>query len=119
MGQADFAAEVIADDSVDRDLVDKLRQYAELGVPEYLALDARPSHERFDFDRLGGDRRYRRVQPDARGRYHSEVLPGLRLEAAWFQQDPLPPVEQLLFAIAGDAYFAWLLRQREAGGGDR
>jgi Uma2 family endonuclease len=110
VGPADFASEVVSDDSEVRDLVDKLRQYAELGVPEYLALDRRSGHERFDYHRLAGDRAYHLVVPDAQGRYHSEVLPGLWLRAEWFLQTPLPPVDQLLFEIAGDDYWAWLKR---------
>jgi Uma2 family endonuclease len=119
VGPVDFAAEVISDDSEDRDLIDKLRQYAELGVLEYLAVDPRPGHERFGLHRLGSDGRYLLVEPDEQRRYHSEVLPGLWLDPDWFREDPLPPVERLLFAIAGDAYLAWLLRQREASAPDR
>ncbi|MEA2512703.1 MAG: hypothetical protein QOJ59_2190, partial [Thermomicrobiales bacterium] len=93
MGPADFAAEVISDDSVDRDLVDKLRQYAQLGVPEYLAIDPRPGHERFALHRLDDDHQYRLVESDEQGRYHFQALPGFWLNPGWFTKDPLPTAE--------------------------
>jgi Uma2 family endonuclease len=118
-GPADFAAEVISDDSVDRDHIDKLRAYAELGVPEYLIIDPRPERFWFGLRRLDASGVYRLVEPDERGRVSFESLPGFWLDPRWFEQDPLAPAERLLFAIAGDAYLAWLMRQREASESDR
>jgi hypothetical protein len=46
------------------------------------------------FLRLDGAGRYQGVEPDARGRYHSAVLPRFRLDPARLALDPLPPVER-------------------------
>lgn len=112
MGAVDVALEVISDDSEARDLVDKVQHYAAAGVPEYLAIDPRAGHERFNLFRLDAAAGYQLVPPDERGRYVVQSLPGLWLEPEWCWQDPLPAVERLLFQIAGDAYMTWLLEQR-------
>ena len=40
-GPADLVVEVMSDESVTRDRRDKLREYAEVGVPEYWLIDSR------------------------------------------------------------------------------
>ncbi|MFN8513074.1 MAG: Uma2 family endonuclease [Chloroflexia bacterium] len=42
-GPADLVVELVAPESVRRDRVEKLREYAAAGVPEYWVLDTRPS----------------------------------------------------------------------------
>jgi Uma2 family endonuclease len=42
LGAVDLAAEVLSPESVTRDLVDKLREYALAGIVEYLLIDPRP-----------------------------------------------------------------------------
>ena len=59
---------------------------------------------------------YQAIEPDVQGRYHSAVLPGFWLDPDWFRQDPLPDAEDLLFEMAPDAYWAWLLAKRQARG---
>ena len=107
-GPADVVVELVSTESVTTDRVVKLREYEAAGVPEYLLLDAREGRSGFEFYRLDARGRYQPVSPDADGRYHSEVLPGLRLDPRWFEQDPLPDAEDLLLEIAPDAYPAWI-----------
>jgi Uma2 family endonuclease len=121
-GPADFVYESLSEDTAGEDQGRKLRQYAELGIPEYLMTDSRPRRYTFNFLRLDGAGGYRPVEPDEDGRYHSEVLPGFWLRPEWFQQDPLPDANDLLLTIAPEAYEAWLLakiRARRQGRGRR
>ena len=103
-GAADLVVEVISPDSVRRDRVVKLAEYAAAGIPEYWLLDPRPRRHQFDFYQLAGDGTYRLVPPDADGRYHSPVLPGFWLRPDWLRQDPLPPIRVCLAEIAPDFF---------------
>jgi Uma2 family endonuclease len=109
-----LAIEVLSDDSVERDLVEKRAEYEQAGVREYLVLDERPDRRGVAYLRLDADGRYQPVAPDAAGRYHSAALPGFWLDPAWFRQDPLPDVEDVLLDMVPDAYWAWLLAMRRA-----
>ncbi|HKG25912.1 MAG TPA: Uma2 family endonuclease [Thermomicrobiales bacterium] len=104
VGAADFIAEVLSLDSTTRDRRDKYLEYQTAGVAEYLVFDGREGRFGFWFYRLDQDGRYQLVQPDERGRYHSEVLPGLWFDPRWFEQDPLPNPLHLLKEIAPDAW---------------
>lgn len=98
-GPADLAVEIVSDDSVDRDRVDKFEEYAIAGVHEYWIHDPRPGEQRSDFYRLTAHRRYEPIEPDAEGRVHSAVLPGFWLRPDWLRQDPLPdPLACLLLS---------------------
>jgi Uma2 family endonuclease len=110
---ADLIMEFASKDSITRDYREKYEEYRRAGVREYIIVDSREGKERFVFYRLDANGDYAEVPPDAEGRYHSSVLPGFWFNPNWFWQEPLPIVEQVLFEIAGDAYFAWLLKQRE------
>jgi Uma2 family endonuclease len=103
-GPADLAVELISEDSVRRDTIDKFDEYRRLGVKEYLLIDTRPGQQHFQFFRLDPDGKYREIEPDSQGRYHSEVLPGFWLDPTWFQQDPLPNPLVLLRRISPDAW---------------
>ena len=102
-GPADLVVELISDDSVTRDRVDKSREYEAAGIPEYWLLDPRPRQQRADFYQLTGAGTYRPVSPDADGRYHSVVVPGFWLRPDWLWQDPLPAVWTCLAEIAPEA----------------
>lgn len=108
-GPADFVVEFVSEWSAREDRVVKLRVYALAGIPEYLIGDAREGQIGIEFYRLGDDGQYHLVGPDARGRFHSVVLPGFWFESRWFREEPLPEVDDLMLAIAPDAYEAWLL----------
>ncbi|CAA9537938.1 MAG: hypothetical protein AVDCRST_MAG73-1603 [uncultured Thermomicrobiales bacterium] len=107
-GPADLAVEIVSDDSVGRDRVEKLAEYAAAGVPEYLIVEAREGHRGVALHRLDAEGRYQAVAPDAGGRSHSLVLPGFWIDPARFDEEPPPGVEELMFDLAPDAYPAWL-----------
>ena len=89
-GAADFGLEVLSDSSTQRDLDVKLHEYETEGLPEYLVADGREEHHTFLWHRRGADGSFRLLEPDAEGRYHSEVLPGFWIDPSWLRQDPLP-----------------------------
>ncbi len=89
-GPADLVIEIVSDESVNRDRVEKFYEYQGAGVPEYWLFDPRPATQRADVWSLGPDRRYRPLPMDDAGRYHSVILPGFWVRDAWLTQDPLP-----------------------------
>lgn len=117
-GPALLAVEIVSDDSVERDTVEKRAEYERAGVAEYVIIEGRDNRRGFTYLRLDDDGRYQPVEPDADGRYHSAVLPGFWFDPEWFGQDPLPEVDDLLLEIAPDAYEAWLLARIQARRGD-
>jgi Uma2 family endonuclease len=102
-GPADFATEIISDESVERDLEVKLREFDDAGLPEYLALDGRVGKSLFRWYGRHADGALRLIAPDERGRYHSTVIPGFWLDPSWFTQDPLPNVFDVLRIMEQDA----------------
>ena len=118
-GAADLVVEVISDDSVERDTVEKFAQYAAAGVPEYWLLDGRAGREGARFFRLVGGR-YREAFAEPDGRYHSTAVPGFWLRPEWLRQDPLPNALTCLAAIAPDAVRAALAAlDQPSGPGER
>jgi Uma2 family endonuclease len=111
-GPADFVIEFLSEQTARTDLIVKLREYERAGVVEYVVIETRDGRDGITMYRLGADGRYFTVEPDDAGRLHSETISGFRLDPRWFQQDPLPTPERLMFEIAPDAYLEWLLRQR-------
>lgn len=100
VGAADLVVEVISPDSVARDRRDKLAEYAAAGVPEYWVVDPREGREGFELFALGEEGYYLAVQPDAAGRAHSSLLPGVWFEAAWLTADELPDEVELGLTMA-------------------
>lgn len=88
-GAADLAVEVVSDDSVTRDRIEKYGEHQAAGIPEYWLLDPRPGRQRSAFFQLVNGS-YRAVEPDHDGRYRSVVLPGFWLRPEWLARDPLP-----------------------------
>ena len=113
-GPADLVFEMLSEDTAGEDRGRKRDEYEALGVPEYVMIDARPGRQEFAYLQLDESRSYQPVAPDDHGRYHSIVLPGFWLDPAWFRQEPLPDVEDLLLAIVPDAYEAWILAKIRA-----
>lgn len=95
-GPADLAVEIISPESRARDRGDKFYEYEQGGIPEYWLLD--PVREQAEFYQLDPNGIYRLVPPDAQGRYHSAVLPGLWLQVDWLWETPLPPLLSVLKA---------------------
>ena len=102
-GPPDLVVEIVSPESVSRDRGEKFYEYAQAGVPEYWLID--PQIRWADFYRLEPEaRRYRPAFGGEEGVYRSEVLPGFWLRVEWLWQDPLPPVDEALLEVGGEAY---------------
>jgi Uma2 family endonuclease len=99
-GPADLIIEVLSDDSIQRDRVEKFREYESAGVAEYWIIDSRPGRQRADFftqrvlRRLGDDGRYELFATEDDERVHSNVVPDFWIRPAWLWQEPLPDTLQ-------------------------
>ncbi len=95
-GPCDLAVEVISPESRQRDTVDKLREYAQGGVPEYWLVDYENQQSRFYS--LDANGIYQESSVGADHIFHSRVLLGLGLDVRWLWQRPLPTTRDLLRA---------------------
>jgi Uma2 family endonuclease len=114
-GAPELAAEIAAS-SKDRDLGPKFTVYQRNHVLEYLVW--RVEEQRFDWYVLR-EGRYELLPPDAAGIYHSEVFPGLWLDAAALLRGDLAQVFRVLqqgLDSPEHAAFVARLAQRAAGG---
>lgn len=100
VGAADLVVEIISPDSVTRDRRDKVAEYAAAAIPEYWVVDPREGREAFELFVLGDEGYYLAVQPDAHGRTHSSVLPGVWFDAGWLTADELPDEVELGLAMS-------------------
>lgn len=89
-GPPDLAVEIVSAESRARDYGVKLDEYERAGVREYWIVD--PLRDDALFYQRDDQGIFRRIEPDAEGRYHSAVLPGLALEVALLWRDPLPDI---------------------------
>ncbi len=92
-GPADVAVEIISPESRARDRGEKFYEYEGGGVREYWLID--PDREQAEFYRLDA-RGFYQLVPLENGAFESDVLPGLRLEAVWLWQEPLPTLLSIL-----------------------
>lgn len=92
-GPADLIIEIASYESRARDRGEKFYEYEQAGVKEYWLID--PDREQAEFYRLDTRGIYEPVRLE-NGVFESEVLPGLKLEPAWFWQEPLPPLLSIL-----------------------
>jgi Uma2 family endonuclease len=95
-GPADLAIEIISEESDRRDRVAKFEEYEAGGVREFWLID--PENRQAEFYLRDTQGRYQPIPPDAEGVYHSAVLSGLWLNAAWLWQRPHPPLLEVLKA---------------------
>lgn len=102
IGPADLVVEVVSDDSVTRDRLEKRAAYEAAGVPEYWLLDPRPRHQEATFLRLDNDGHYQEMPLDDEGRLHSSILPGFWLDPTWLWQNPLPRPQRIVPLILGE-----------------
>jgi Uma2 family endonuclease len=93
-GPADLIAEIVSPESIGRDRGDKFVEYEAAGIREYWLID--PLRQQVEFYQLNDQGLYRAAALDADGIYHSNVLAGFWLRAAWLWQKPLPPVLSVL-----------------------
>jgi Uma2 family endonuclease len=88
-GPADIAIEIVSDDSVARDRLQKFSEYAASGIREYWIIDPRDGQcDARVFALVDGS--YSQIEPDEFGRWHSHVLSGLWIDPAWLFAEELP-----------------------------
>jgi Uma2 family endonuclease len=92
-GAADIVIEVVSDDSVYRDRVEKFDEYEAAGVREYWLIDPRPNRKRADFFLLDATGRYQSVPVGAENIFRSSVLPGFWLKVDWLWTEDANVVE--------------------------
>ncbi|MBI4787986.1 MAG: Uma2 family endonuclease [Chloroflexi bacterium] len=110
VGAPDLVVEIVSDDSVHRDRVDKFDQYEAAGVPEYWIIDNRPDQHRAWFYRLDTNGQYQQVAVGTDGVYRSTVLPGFWLRLDWLWSES-PNELSALAEIIGPEQFAEALRR--------
>ncbi len=97
-GRPDLAIEIVSPDSVQRDYVEKRRQYQKAGVPEYWIIDE--PEKKVTLLRLSPDKKYREERSRS-GILHSRVLPGFWLRAEWLWEKPRRKKARVLEQIFG------------------
>lgn len=98
-GPADLVIEVISDDSVNRDRVEKFDEYEAAGIPEYWVIDPRLHRRRADFFVLTAEGHYQQVATSD-GAYRSSQLTNFWLKVDWLWEED-PDVLAALAAIVG------------------
>jgi Uma2 family endonuclease len=115
-GPPDLIIEIVSDDSVHRDRVDKFDEYEASGVPEYWILDNRPwARRRAQFYQLGQDGQYRQAAIETDGIYRSKVLPGFWLQVEWLWEAE-PDALKAIAEVIGPEQVAQALRRAKGGG---
>jgi len=97
VGPADLVIEIVSDDSVTRDRVEKFEEYEQYGVPEYWIIDPRSKRPRAELYQLDERGQYQPVPVGQDGVYHSKILAGFWLKVDWLWAETLP---DSLFAFA-------------------
>jgi Uma2 family endonuclease len=114
-GPADLVVEIVSPESAGRDRGEKFYEYEQAGIPEYWMID--PQTKRSEFYQLTAANQYRLVPPDAKGVYHSAVLPSFWLRVEWLWQEPLPsPIRTLAEIVGLDPSLAEPFERALAGG---
>lgn len=108
-GPADLAVEVLSPESVGRDRGEKFYEYERAGISEYWLID--PQTQRAEFYQLDTAGRYQLASLTVDGVYASRALPGFWLRVAWLWQDELPPVDDVLLEVGGEAYARHLIER--------
>jgi Uma2 family endonuclease len=93
-GPADFVAEIISLESVERDRGVKFLEYETAGVPEYWLID--PLRRWIECYQLGAEGCYNTAFAGRTEVCRSSAIPGFWLRAEWLWQQPLPPVLNVL-----------------------
>ncbi len=103
VGPADLIVEIVSDDSVRRDRVEKFREYREAGVPEYWIIDPRPGKLRADFYKLDSGSEYVLFATEDDPRVDSHVVPGFWIKPDWLWQAATLNPMRIVFEILGMA----------------
>jgi Uma2 family endonuclease len=88
LGVPELCIEIISQDSMARDYVDKLAEYEAMGVQEYWIID--PIRQKATFNRLQANGLYAHIAPNADGDYETPLFPKLKFHVATLWQDKLP-----------------------------
>jgi Uma2 family endonuclease len=99
-GPADLVIEVVSEGSVRLDRKTKVTDYARAGVPEYWIIEGREGWHGVELLVRNEAGVYEPHLPDDEGRLRSTVLPGFWIDPAWFTENPLPNVDDILDEIA-------------------
>ncbi len=89
-GTPDLVIEIVSPGSAREDRVRKFSEYEQAGVREYWLIDPRNRQHQVDIYALGQENEYQETPADAKGRFHSTVLPGFWLDSDWLWEDDLP-----------------------------
>jgi Uma2 family endonuclease len=100
-GPADLVIEIVSDDSVTRDRVDKFDEYEECGVREYWIIDPRPHRRRAEFYVRDERGQFQPVRLDRERIYRSTVVPGFWLRVDWLWAGELADPQFTFAEIAG------------------
>lgn len=113
-GPADLVVEIVSPESIGRDRGKKFYEYEQAGISEYWLID--PLREQAEFYQLDTQGRYHLGWPDTEGVYCSRVVSSFWLRVDWLWQEPLPPVEEILLEVGGEAYARrWIERLQRQG----
>jgi Uma2 family endonuclease len=88
-GGPDLVVEVVSEDSVRRDRVEKFLEYEREAVREYWLIDSRPRHRGLSVFVLEQGS-FVPMEENDEGWFESRVLPGFRVKRAWFSGEQLP-----------------------------
>jgi len=88
-GGPDLVVEVVSEDSVRRDRVEKFLEYEREAVREYWLIDSRPRHRGLSVFVLEQGS-FVPMEENDEGWFESRVLPGFRVKQAWFSGEQLP-----------------------------
>jgi Uma2 family endonuclease len=112
-GPADLIIEVVSEDSVYRDRVDKFEEYEVASVREYWIIDSRPDRQRAEFYQLDDEGHFQPVPVGREGVYYSKVLPGFWLRPEWLRAEEPPNPLLALAQIVGSEKLIALLQSAE------
>ncbi|MEW5988855.1 MAG: Uma2 family endonuclease [Chloroflexota bacterium] len=117
VGPPDLIVEIVSAESVQRDRLEKFREYQQVGVQEYWVIDPRPGKQRADFFRLNDEGEYDLFGTEDDERVASVVLPGFWLRPDWlWQANTLDPFT-VFCEMAGlpESFAAQVRQQLQAG----
>lgn len=103
IGAADICIEIVSPESVERDYVEKMREYERGGVREYWIFYPKRKDSRFY--RLNETGTYALIQPDEDGNYRTPLLPRFKLPVSnlWETLNPGAVVDAVRAMLADDS----------------
>jgi Uma2 family endonuclease len=108
-GPPDLIIEIVSNDSVHRDRVDKLDEYEAGSVPEYWIIDNRPGQHRAWFYQLDSAGHYQSIALETDGVYRSKTISGFWLRVEWLWAEK-PNILRALAEVIGPERIAQSLQ---------